>query len=161
MRRLATPAITLSLALALALTSPAFAATTIPVESYALAKEQIALPNGNPQRVTRATIDKAKHHARLTLADGKRFEVDYPAADDKLLVDTLIKHHVHPIYTKRPAVHHTLRYVAAGVVAVLLLIGAGVWAYTRGRPQERSDLPPAPPAAEGDDQPEPAPDNGE
>jgi hypothetical protein len=164
MRRFRTPAIPLTLAVTLALTTPAFAATALPRETYAVAAAQIALPTGNPQRVTRATIDKAKHHARLTLANGKRFEVDYPAADDKLLVDTLIKHHVHPIYAKRPAVHHTLRYVAAGVVAVLLLIGAGVWAYTRGRPQERSDVPPTAPAGDphsgSDDQAEPSPDAG-
>jgi hypothetical protein len=165
MRRFRTPAIPLTLAVTLALTTPAFGATALPRESYAVAAAQIVLPSSDPHRVTRATIDKAKHDARLTLANGNRFAVVYPAGDDKLLVDMLIKHHVHPIYAKRPAVHHTLRYVAAGVVAVLLLIGAGVWAYTRGRPQERFDeqptAPPADPRADGDDEPEPSPDAGE
>ena len=80
---------------------------------------------------------------RVTLANGSRPFVSYPAADDKQLVDNLLRHHITVVYAKKPAVHHTLRYVAAGVVAVLLLIGGGVWFYTRGRqePGPESDTP--------------------
>ena len=80
---------------------------------------------------------------RVTLANGSRPFISYPAADDKQLVDNLLHHHIPVVYAKKPAVHHTLRYVAAGVVAVLLLIGGGVWFYTRGRqePEPDSDTP--------------------
>ncbi len=125
----------------LALAAPALAAAPKPTESYATLLTQIAAKPGNPQRVTRATVDKADHHVRVTLANGARPLVSYPAAQDKYLVDTLIHHGIKPVYTKRPAVHHTLRYIAAGVVVVLLLIGAGVWFYTRGRPQDDADAP--------------------
>jgi hypothetical protein len=135
----------------LAMAPAALAAAPAPTESYAMLLTQIDAKSGSGKRVTAATLDKADHHVRVTLADGARPLVSYPASDDKFLVDTLLHHHVNVVYTKPPAVHHTLRYVAAGVVAVLLLIGAGVWFYTRGRPDspgpaETSEAPPAPAA---------------
>ena len=133
----------LALVALLALAPAALAAAPAPTESYATLLTQIAAKSGSGKRVIGATLDKADHHVRVTLADGARPLVSYPAADDKVLVDTLLHHRIKVVYTKPPAVHHTLRYVAAGVVAVLLLIGAGVWYYTRGR----TDSPEAPPAA--------------
>jgi hypothetical protein len=135
----------------LAFAPVALAAAPAPTESYATLLTQIDAAAGSGNRVTAATLDKADHHIRVTLADGARPRVSYPASDDRYLVDTLLHHHVKVIYTKPPTVHHTLRYVAAGVVAVLLLIGAGVWFYTRGRPEspnppDVSDAPPAPAA---------------
>jgi hypothetical protein len=122
-----------ALAASLVLTPVALAAAPAPTETYAKLLAQIDAKPPDPQRVTHATLDKTDHHVRVTLADGSRPLVSYPPAQDKFLVDTLIRHGVKPVYSKRPAVHHTLRYIAAGVVAVLLLIGGGVWFYTRGR----------------------------
>jgi hypothetical protein len=130
----------------LALAPAALAAAPAPTESYATLLTQIDAKRGSPQRVTHATVDKADHHVRVTLANGSRPLASYPAAQDKALVDTLIRHGVKPVYTKRAALHHTLRYIAAGVVAVLLLVGAGVWFYTRGGPAE-PDTPAPRPAA--------------
>ena len=139
----------------LALTPLALAAAPVPQESYASLLQQINAKKGDPKRVVAATVDKAKHHIRVTLADGSRPLVVYPAAQDKSLIDTLLRHHIHPKYTPTRKVHHVLRYIAAGVVAVLLLIGAGVWVYTRGREHdpEPSDTQPVaqPPAAEPPD----------
>jgi hypothetical protein len=120
----------------LAITAPALGAAPVPTETYASLLHQIDAKKGSPQRVVAATIDKAKHHIRVTLADGSRPLVVYPAAQDKFLVDTLLHHHIRLKYTPAKKVHHVLRYIAAGVVAVLLLIGAGVWVYTRGRDTE-------------------------
>jgi hypothetical protein len=132
--------------IALLVAAPAaFAAAPAPTETYAMLLTQIDARTGG-DRVTAATLDKADHHVRVTLADGSRPLVSYPSTQDKFLVDTLLHHGVKVVYTKPPAVHHTLRYIAAGVVAVLLLIGAGVWFYTRGRP-DAPDAPPAAPAA--------------
>ncbi|HVC85621.1 MAG TPA: hypothetical protein VNC12_10250 [Solirubrobacteraceae bacterium] len=120
----------------LTLTPPAFAAASVPTESYATLLHQLAAKKGDPQSVIAATVDKRKHHIRVTLANNTRPLVSYPPAQDKFLIDTLLRHHIKPKYTDtKKAVHHVLRYIAAGVVAVLLLIGAGVWLYTRGRPQ--------------------------
>ena len=120
----------------LALTPTAFAAAPVPTESYTTLLHQLAAKKGAPDSVIAATVDKKKHHIRVTLANNTRPLVSYPPAQDKFLIDTLLRHHIRPKYTPSKKVHHVLRYIAAGVVAVLLLIGAGVWVYTRGRPRE-------------------------
>lgn len=159
MRRARINAVALAAALALALSPAAtLAAAPVATESYATMLSQIDAKKGDPKRVIAATIDKVKHHVRLTLADNTRPLVTYPASDDKALVDTLLHHHVHVVYAKKPAVHHTLRYIAAGVVVVLLLIGAGVWVYTRG--QSRDDGVTGPKQAAGGPEPD-APLSGE
>ena len=127
-----------SLLVTLAIAPAALAQAPAPTESYATLLKQLAAKAGSSQRVTAATLDKADHH-------GSRPLVSYPPAKDKFLVDSLIRDGITPVYTKRVVVHHTLRYIAAGVVVVLLLIGAGVWFYTRGRPHD-ADTPDAAPA---------------
>jgi hypothetical protein len=134
-----------SLLVTLAIAPAALAQAPAPTESYATLLKQLAAKAGSSQRVTAATHDKADHHVRLTLTNGSRPLVSYPPAKDKFLVDSLIRDGITPVYTKRVVVHHTLRYIAAGVVVVLLLIGAGVWFYTRGRPHD-ADTPDAAPA---------------
>jgi hypothetical protein len=120
-------------------TPEAIAAAPAPTESYTTLLSQIAAKKGSPQSVTAATVDKTDHHVRVTLANGSRPLVSYPATDDKQLVDNLLHHHINVVYSKKKALHHTLRYIAAGVVVVLLLIGGGVWFYTRGRPDAGAD----------------------
>ena len=119
----------------------AFAAAPISTESYATLLHQI-----DTRQVTVAHVNEKTHDISVTLKDGTKQKVVYPAAQHKVLIDTLLHHGVTPIYTAHKRthkpVHHVLRYVAAGVVVVLLLIGGGVWAYTRGprkRPSEPSD----------------------
>lgn len=119
----------------------AFAAAPVSTESYAALLRQI-----DTGQVTVAHVNEATHDISVTLKDGTKQKVVYPHADHKVLIDTLLHHGVTPIYTAHrhtpKPVHHVLRYVAAGVVVVLLLIGGGVWAYTRGprkRPPEPSD----------------------
>lgn len=125
----------LALAGLLAYSAPALAASsaTGPTEPYSTLLKQIGAPKSDPQRVIAATVDKDKHHVRVTLANNSRPLVVYPAADDRHLVDLLLHNHIKVIYTKHKTPHHVLRYVAAGVVVVLVLIGGGVWWYTRGR----------------------------
>lgn len=97
--------------------------------------------------VTIAYVNEETHHVQANLKDGSQQLVSFPAAQHKALVDSLLKHHVTVIYTRKKPhakaaakpVHHVLRYIAAGVVVVLLLIGLGVWRYTRG-----PRTPPAP-----------------
>jgi ATP-dependent Zn protease len=148
MGRLRYPLLALALTALLGCTPAAMAAAPAPTESYTTLLSQIAAKKGSPERVTAATVDKADHHVRVTLANGQRPLVSYPAADDKQLVDNLLHHDINVIYSKKKALHHTLRYIAAGVVVVLLLIGGGVWFYTRGRPDAGtdSDTPAAPSA---------------
>jgi hypothetical protein len=146
----------LVIATVLALLAPAplaLAAPYVPTESYAALIGQI-----NSGQVTSAHVNEQTHHIKVTLKNGTDQIASFPAADHKKLVDALEHHGVKPIFTapatvapKPKPVHHVLRYVAAGVVVVLLLIGGGVWAYTRGQ---------SPPAAPGNP-PEPADGAGE
>jgi len=121
----------------------AFAATTPPTETYTTLVHQI-----DSGQVAVAHVNESTHDIRVTLKSGSEQFVVYPPAQHKTLIDSLLHHGVTPIYTKHKhtakPVHHVLRYVAAGVVVVLLLIGGGVWAYTRGprkHPSEPSDAP--------------------
>ena|SRR5579862_8693244 len=124
----------------LALPTLALAAEPVSTETYATLQKQIA-----SRQVTLAYVDEETHDVHVTLKDGTRQLVVYPAADHKVLIDSLLHHGVKPIYTKHThaakPVHHVLRYIAAGVVVVLLLVGAGVWMYTRGprKPPRSSD----------------------
>jgi len=147
MGRLRSPMLALALATTLATTPAALATTSEPTESYTTLLTQIAAKEGDPKRVVAATVDKADHHVRVTLADATRPLVSYPAADDKVLVDNLLHHKIPVIFTKKKTVHHTLRYVAGGIVVVVLLIGGGVWFYTRGRPDTGGDPDTPAPAA--------------
>jgi hypothetical protein len=147
----------LIIATVLALLVPAqfaVAAAYVPTESYAALVGQI-----NSGQVSIAHVNEQTHHVKVTLKNGTDQVVDYPAADHKRLIDSLEKHGIKPIYTRpttvaakpKPA-HHVLRYVAAGIVVVLLLIGGGVWAYTRGQSPPAAPGGTAPPgAADGPD----------
>ena len=104
-------------------------------ESYATLVHQI-----NARQVTIAYVNEETHHVQANLKDGSQQLVAFPASQHKTLVDSMLHHGVTVIYTRKKPhakatakpVHHVLRYIAAGVVAVLLLIGLGVWRYTRG-----------------------------
>jgi hypothetical protein len=117
---------------ALLLGAPAavFAAALAPTESYAQLVKQI-----DSGKVVLATVNRFRHDVKVTLADGTVQRASYPPTLRRHLVDTLVRHGVHPSYALRPhtkkATHHVLRYVAAAVVVVLLLVGIGIWFYTR------------------------------
>ena len=103
-------------------------------ESYSTLVQQI-----DAGKVTIAYVNEETHHVQANLKDGSQQLVAFPASQHKALVDSLLHHHVTVIYTRKKPhakaaakpVHHVLRYIAAGVVALLLLIGLGVWRYTR------------------------------
>lgn len=104
-------------------------------ESYSTLVHQI-----DAGKVSIAYVNEETHHVQANLKDGSQQLVAFPASQHKALIDSMLHHHVTVIYTrKKPQpktaakpVHHVLRYIAAGLVAVLLLIGLGVWRYTRG-----------------------------
>jgi hypothetical protein len=128
----------------------AIAATSTVTETYPALLRQIVR-----RQVVIAHVNERTSDIRVTLKNGSEEFVVYPHAQHKVLVDSLLHHGVRVVYTahvkpKKP-VHHVLRYVAGGIVIVLLLIGGGVWMYTRG--QRRS-----PPAEQREPQPSNHPD---
>ncbi len=135
MRRLLT---VVALAGLLASASPAFSAARAPTESYSTLRHQI-----DTGQVVLAYINQSTRDIRVTLKNGFEQRAVFPAAQHKVLVDSLFHHGVTPKFTTAAAkhapkrAHHLLRYIAAGVVVVLLLAGGGVWIYTRDqRPPE-------------------------
>jgi hypothetical protein len=149
---------TLSLLIVLGLlasTPLALAQSATVTESYPTLLRQIFA-----RQVLIAHVNEKTHDIRVTLKNGSEEFVVFPAAQHKALIDALERHGVKPIYTshkraKKP-VHHVLRYVAAAIVVVLLLIGAGVWVYTRGQrqpPAVTSGDPPGPGTADPPDAP--------
>src|SRR5579862_6723537 len=104
-------------------------------ESYSTLVHQI-----DAGQVAIAYVNEETHHVQANLKDGAQQLVAFPSSQHKVLIDAMLHHGVQVIYTRKkphlkPAfkpVHHVLRYIAGGVVAVLLLIGLGVWRYTRG-----------------------------
>ena len=130
----------------------ALAAESTATESYGALLHQI-----DTRQVVIAHVNEQTGDIRVTLKNGSEEFVVYPHADHKKLIDALLHHGVKPIYTvhktaKKP-VHHVLRYVAAGIVVVLLLIGAGVWVYTRGQRQPPAVAPGEPQHPGGADPP--------
>ena len=147
MRRLL---IVLALLAVAANATPAMAASATVTESYPALLHQIVT-----RQVVVAHVNERTDDIRVTLKDGSEQFVTFPHAQHKALIDALLRHRVHVVYTahakaKKP-VHHVLRYVAGGIVIVLLLIGAGVWMYTRGQRQ-------SPPAEQREPQPSNKPD---
>lgn len=121
--------------LALAANGPvAVAATSTVTETYSALLQQI-----ESGQVVVAHVNERTSDIRVTLKNGSEEFVIYPHAQHKAMIDALLRHRARVVYTahakaKKP-VHHVLRYVAGGIVIVLLLIGAGVWVYTRGQRQ--------------------------
>jgi hypothetical protein len=151
MRR--TLSLLVALGLLLACTPLALAQSATVTESYPALLRQIAA-----RQVLIAHVNEERHDIRVTLKNGSEQFVVFPAAQHKRLIDALERHGVKPIYTshkraKKP-VHHVLRYVAAAIVVVLLLIGAGVWMYTRGQRQPPAVAPGDPPESAAADAPD-------
>jgi hypothetical protein len=116
----------------LALLWPATAAAApLSTESY-----QTLLGQIDSNQVRAATVNRKAHDVKVTLADGSIQHVIYPSRDARQLVARFNQHGAHVKFSRKklPAVHHHLRYIAAGVVGGLILIGAVVWLVQRRRP---------------------------
>ena len=120
------------------------AATPATTESY-----QALLGQISAGQVRSAVINRKPHTIKVTLDDGSIQRIDYPPADEKQLSDSLRKHGAVVKIAKKKkakkAVHHRLRYIAAGIGGVVVVVGI-VLLILRGR------RPPGPVR-----EPEPAP----
>jgi hypothetical protein len=131
MRR-ATLIIALLLALAVS-AAPAAAATWV---SYPALLEQVR--SGS---LTRAVINRGPAHVEIKFRDLSEWEATYPRSQQPQLQRLLQARHIQVIFATPPrarhatpaTVHHTLRYVAAGVLVALLLSGAAIYLHYRRR----------------------------
>jgi hypothetical protein len=121
--------------LVLALAAPASApASPMPV-SYQAILQQI---HSGP--LSRAVINRANRHVEIKFNNATEWIATYPAGAQPLLQRILRERHIQVIFAARhharpkPAkVHHHLRYIAAGVLGALLVIGGGLYLYSRRR----------------------------
>jgi ATP-dependent Zn protease len=127
-------ALVVALALGVALTGVATAsAQTATTESYQALVGQI-----NSNQVRAATINRKAHLVKVTLDDGSVQHVDYPPKQEKQLSNSLRQHGAKVKIAKRKrihkAVHHRLRYIAAGIVGVFVVVGLGLLVVRGRRP---------------------------
>lgn len=115
------------------LPAPAAAATQV---SYPVLLREV---RSGP--LIRAVINPARSAIEIKFRNLSEWEAFYPAGSRPSLERLLHARHIHVIFASRhragarpaPArpVHHHLRYIAAGVLGALLLLGAGVFLYRR------------------------------
>jgi ATP-dependent Zn protease len=134
------------------------AATPATTESY-----QALLGQISAGQVRAAVINRKPHTIKVTLDDGSVQRIDYPPADEKQLSNSLRKHGAVVKIAKKKkakkAVHHRLRYIAAGIVGVVVVVGL-VLLILRGRrppePVREPEPAPTPPPPGGPGEPPPA-----
>jgi hypothetical protein len=131
---------------ALAMTAPPQARAVTKV-GYPALRAQIS---SGP--VIRAVINPATSHVEIKFRDQSEWIASFPPGAQPGLQRLLRERHIPLIFASRhragrhrapTVVHHHLRYIAAGVLAAVLLIGGGALAYRRRSP--RSDRGPSAP----------------
>jgi hypothetical protein len=117
--------------------------TAIHYESEDQAAYESQLKNGEIQG---AAFNYVAHHLHLTLKDGRHVYYSYYPAYEPAQVEAQLKAHGIPIAAQHhatpKAVHHTLRYVLAGVVIVLVLVVLAVLLLGRRRANAAEASPP-------------------
>jgi ATP-dependent Zn protease len=90
-------------------------------ESYQEFQRQLAAG-----QIRAVTFNKKPHSVRVTLKDGSHVLAVYPSHDEPRLAAQLTGRGVtvavlKPKVKAKPAVHHTLRYIAGGILVIVIL----------------------------------------
>lgn len=114
--------------------APAAFGAPIQYQAEGLAAYEAQLKN---HEVESAAFNYVAHHLHLTLRDGRHVYFSYYPTYEPAQVEAQLKAHGIPVVAHKHAapkpVHHTLRYVLAGVVVVLVLVVLGVLLLGRRR----------------------------
>jgi len=101
----------------------------------------------------RAIINPGRGDIEIKFRDLSEWEAFFPAGAQPALQRTLHARHIrvllvarHRPRRKSTTVHHHLRYIAAGLVGTLAMIGAGGFLYSRRRRATAAAEPKTPPA---------------
>jgi hypothetical protein len=129
-----------ALACAALIATPAVVAASIAYQDESYAEFQQQLASGQIQAVT---INKRLASLRVTLKDGRHVLAKYAHKGEPAAAAALAAKHV-PVTVLSPtqaksevpkkAVHHKLRYIAGGILIVLIVLVGGVL-YIRSRRQ--------------------------
>jgi hypothetical protein len=126
--------------------APAVAATPV---SYSALLQQV---KSGP--LIRAVINPARGDIEIKFRNLSEWEAFFPPGAQPTLQRLLHERHIRVIFASRhraksskpTTVHHHLRYIAAGVIGALAVIGGGVFLYHRRRRMQAAVGPGAPPA---------------
>ncbi|HWX52316.1 MAG TPA: hypothetical protein VNY34_03425 [Solirubrobacteraceae bacterium] len=87
-----------------------------------------------------AVVNRGPAHVEIKFHDLSEWKASYPRSEQARLLQLLHARHVRVIFATPRArhaapvtVHHHLRYIAAGVLAALLVSGAAFYLYSRRR----------------------------
>jgi ATP-dependent Zn protease len=102
-------------------------------ESYEAFQRQMAAG-----QIRAVVFNKKPHSVRVTLKDGSHVLAIYPSHDEPQLAAALSAKGVtvavlKPRVKAKPAVHHTLRYIAGGILVIVILAILGVLLVGRRR----------------------------
>ncbi len=123
---------------ALAATAPALATEQAAQESVAVFEGQL-----NRRQVRAVTLHTKSHKLKVTLKDGSKVSVVFPASEQQRLLEDAKAHRVVVKVTKAQPPSHTRRYVAIGVAVVLVIaLAAGAWLFMRRRRIREEELGP-------------------
>jgi len=156
LRRIALPGVFLILILILTLALGASASaegttTVIHFQSEGLPALQAQLGKHEVHALT-FHPSPAPGHVHVSMNDGKHYTVIYSASEQEHLIVLArangARYAVATVKTKpAKATHHTLRYIAAGIVIVVIVVVVAVLLVDRRRKLNEGDKgPPAPPA---------------
>lgn len=89
----------------------------------------------------RAVINRTRGDIEIKFRNLSEWEAFYPPGAQPMLQRLLHARHIRVIFATRPAaskpkpkaVHHHLRYIAAGVLGALVVLGGAAFAYERRR----------------------------
>jgi ATP-dependent Zn protease len=111
----------LAVCTAFALPAIAAAAVHFTHESYQAFQGQL-----QSSQIHAVTFNKKAHTVHVTLNDGRHMLAIYPSHDEPQLAALLqakgVSVKVEKHKTKTKAVHHTLRYIAGGILVIVILV---------------------------------------
>lgn len=110
---------------------PALATTpATPIEGVAVFEGQL-----NGHQVRAVVVHAKTHRLRITLGDGRKVTVTFPATEQQRLLDEIRAHGITVKVTKTQSPSHKRRDIAIGVAVVVIVVGlaVGAWLYLRKR----------------------------
>ena len=126
---IATAIAALACAGVLATATPALAASQAAQEGVVVFEGQL-----NGHQVKAVVLHTRAHSFRVTLRNGRKVSVAFPASEQQRLLEEVEAHGVAVKVAKAQPPSHTRRYVAIGVAVVLVIaLAAGAWLFMRRR----------------------------
>jgi ATP-dependent Zn protease len=113
---------------ALAFAPSALAAASLTNESLATFEGQL-----NGHRVMRVSLLSSSHALHVTLRNGRKMRVVFPASEQQRLVSEIRSEGVTVKISNAKPAHAKTRYILGGVAIALVLLGGGGWLLLRRR----------------------------